>query len=327
MVKDKLYRFKNKFDYQLKEKLDQEAEKFGNDYKNLINEIKRITFAGGKRLRPALVYWGFEAVGGEGFEKVMDACFSTELFQTFALIHDDIMDKSGKRRGVITTWKKWNINKALLIGDLCFSLADEYFPVNRERRYWNLLKKETCLGQYLDNQDFVGFSQKQVKKILDYKTARYTIARPLQIGAFCKTKDKGELKVLFDYGQKMGIAFQIRDDLLGVFGDKTKTGKPIGDDISEGKKTLLTVRLFAKKRIIKKTELKKFKKLFGSNKKLSKRENEFIINLYKKYNINKEVSEEMKKEAERAKRIIMDSDLEKKENLMQIADFIVRRES
>lgn len=326
MIKNKLLKFKNKFDALLKQKLQKEKENFGSEYQELVEEVARITFAGGKRLRPALVYWGYEAVGGKGFNEVVDACISSELFHTFALVHDDIMDKSRKRRGVTTTWKKMGVNAAILLGDLALCLADECFPQNVERKYWDLLKKETAFGQYLDIKKLKKLDEKAVKRILDYKTARYTVARPLQIGAFFKTKEQDKLQTLFDYGQKLGISFQIRDDLLGVFGDSSKIGKPIGDDISEGKKTLLTTELFAKKNSLGEREFEKFKKLFGSSKKLSKKENSFIINLIKRYNIDEKVIMEMQKVAKKAKKIVVESNLEKKETLIQLADFIVKRE-
>ncbi len=326
MLKKEILKFKNQFDPLLKKKLKKEESLFFKEYSLLIREIERVTFSGGKRIRPLLVCWGYQAVGGGNFADVVDACFSIELFHTFALIHDDIMDKSEKRRGKITTWKKIGVDKAILTGDLCLSLADEYFPQKANKKYFNLLKKETCLGQYLDIQNNKEFSEKQVRKILDFKTAKYTIVRPLQIGASFKTQDDKIMKLFLKYGKRMGTAFQIKDDLLGVFGEDNKTGKPVGEDISEGKKTLLIAKLKKIGKSMKKKEKEKFSNLFNCKKRLNKSEQKFIINLFKKYNIDKEVIAEMQKEAEQARKIINNSDIKEKEKLLQMTQYLINRE-
>lgn len=224
-----------------------------------IAALERLVLAGGKRLRPAFCHWGYVAAGGDPADpRVVDAGAAFELLQGFALIHDDVMDGSATRRGNpavhrqfigrhederwVAEARRFGEGAAILIGDLAFVYADRILPTGSHRAtaIWHELRVELNVGQYLD---LVGtatsrFERPSARRIARYKSGKYTIERPLQVGA--ALADGGELvDELSRYGDPLGEGFQLRDDVLGVFGDETRTGKPVGDDLREGKPTLL----------------------------------------------------------------------------------------
>ena len=214
---------------------------------------------GGKRLRPAFCHWGFVGAGGRADDPaVVDAGAAFELLQAFALIHDDVMDGSPVRRGARTAhlaygdrhadaaWRgeerRFGEGVAILLGDLAHVYADRLIPRTPEvQGVWDELRTELNIGQYLD---LVGTARGEVdlvtaRRIARYKSGKYTIERPLHVGAALAGR-LGELAgPLSAYGDPLGEAFQLRDDLLGAFGDESVTGKPAGDDLREGKPTPL----------------------------------------------------------------------------------------
>ena len=237
---------------------------------------------GGKRMRPAFCYWGWRAAGGGlGADEALDdaaftAAASLELLQASALIHDDYMDGSDTRRGkpavhkrfealhVADEWEgaaaRFGAAAAILLGDITLTWCDEMFTrsgfdavrIHAARPVFDLMRSEVMAGQYLDVlAQSRGLSVATPQEILEraetvirYKSAKYTIERPLQLGAALATGDADELgpvnAALSAYGLPLGEAFQLRDDVLGVFGDPATTGKPAGDDLREGKQTVLT---------------------------------------------------------------------------------------
>jgi len=227
-----------------------------------IDLLETLVLAGGKRVRPAMAYWGFIGAGGSADD---DAIFNLgaalELLQAFALFHDDVMDGSLTRRGAPTAhvrsidahkangWggeaRRYGESVAILAGDVSLVLSDVLLhDVNAEvRSLWNDLRIEVNLGQYLD---VVGTARGDVpletaERIIECKTARYTIVRPLQMGAALTGRTDLESQ-LGRIGTPLGIAFQLRDDMLGAFGQTELTGKPVGDDLREGKPTPLLAR-------------------------------------------------------------------------------------
>ena len=188
----------------------------------------------------------------------LDAGCALEILHAFALIHDDVMDGSRTRRGAPTVWRKFvqrhrdrgwrgedrrfGEGAAVLVGDMAMVLADcTLGRVTPEARaVWDQLRCELNMGQYLD---VVGSARgsataDEARKIIEHKTARYTVVRPLQLGAALAGRaDLAE--PLARHGLPVGMAFQLRDDVLGAFGDPATTGKPVGDDLREGKPTLL----------------------------------------------------------------------------------------
>ena len=231
-------------------------------FNETIDLLSNLVLAGGKRVRPAMAYWGFVAAAGDvDSPEIANLGAGLELLQAFALFHDDVMDGSPTRRGVPTAhvaaiahhqngdWggeaRRYGEAIAILAGDVSLVLSDVLLAdVNADvRRLWNELRIEVNLGQFLD---VVGTARGDVpletaERIVEYKTARYTIVRPLQMGAALAGRNDLE-ESLGRIGTPLGVAFQLRDDLLGAFGSPEVTGKPVGDDLREGKPTPLLAR-------------------------------------------------------------------------------------
>ena len=233
---------------------------FDADLTVVFDELERMVVGGGKRLRPVFTYWGFVGAGGRPDEpRVIDAGAAFELLHAFALFHDDIMDGSVTRRGAVATheamqaehrargWsgdaRRFGDGSAILIGDLSFVYADMLLAGLGPRGWqmWNELRVELNVGQYLD---MLGSAQNERRpdkaaRICRYKSAKYTIERPLHLGALLADENTALLAAYSRYGLPLGEAFQLRDDVLGVFGDSGITGKPVGDDLREAKPTPL----------------------------------------------------------------------------------------
>jgi geranylgeranyl diphosphate synthase type I len=214
---------------------------------------------GGKRLRPAFCHWSYVGAGGTDEALVTDVGAGLELLHVFALIHDDVMDGSDIRRGQPTahrafddrhrleSWRgearRFGEGVAILIGDLAFAYADALLaPIPPSARgVWDELRIELNIGQYLD---LLGAARGDddlatTERISTYKSGKYTVERPLHLGAALAGRLDDLAEPLSRYGLPLGEAFQLRDDLLGAFGDRAATGKPVGDDLREGKSTPL----------------------------------------------------------------------------------------
>ena len=214
---------------------------------------------GGKRLRPAFCHWSYVGAGGDDLDLITDVGAALELLHVFALIHDDVMDGSDLRRGRPTahrafddrhgaqSWRgegrRFGEGVAILIGDLAFVYSDalltDVSPTSR--RVWDELRVELNIGQYLD---LLGTARGDAdlattRRISTYKSGKYTVERPLHLGAALAGRLEELEAPLTAYGLPLGEAFQLRDDLLGAFGDTEATGKPVGDDLREGKPTPL----------------------------------------------------------------------------------------
>jgi geranylgeranyl diphosphate synthase, type I len=226
---------------------------------------------GGKRLRAAFLYWGYRAGGGPDNESVIRAATAMEFFQAAALLHDDVMDDSDTRRGMPAAHRRladehaaagwagsgdrFGIAGAILGGDLCLIWSDELFAtsglspaaITRARPIFDRMRTQLMGGQFLDvlesarGWDDLGTAARvaRARTVIRYKSAKYTIEHPLLIGAAAADVSSSDRDALSAYGLDLGEAFQLRDDLLGVFGDPSQTGKPAGDDLREGKRTVL----------------------------------------------------------------------------------------
>jgi geranylgeranyl diphosphate synthase, type I len=231
-------------------------------------EIRRMVRSGGKRLRPAFCHWGFVGAGGDpADERVVRAGAAIELMHAFALFHDDVMDDSASRRGAPTThvvyggthgeadWagesRRFGEGVAILVGDLAFVLADRLLTGASPEvwQLWNELRIELNVGQFLDILGSVQGerSLEKAERIARYKSGKYTVERPLHLGALLADPVVGRalLPGLSCFGIPLGDAFQMRDDVIGAFGDSSVTGKPVGDDLREGKPTSLLARAVA----------------------------------------------------------------------------------
>lgn len=231
----------------------------------LLATLRRFVEAGGKRIRPLLCVVGWHAAGGTGARSaVLHLAASLELLHASVLIHDDIIDASATRRGVPTAHRslasqrtdrgpraalRFGSNSALLLGDLTFVWSDQLLReagLSQAERdavlpVVDATRRDVLLGQYLDllSTGTPSDDMDAALAITRYKTAHYTVERPLQAGAALAGAGGRLLSACSDFGIPLGEAFQLRDDLLGVFGDPSHTGKPVLDDLREGKHTPL----------------------------------------------------------------------------------------
>ncbi len=238
---------------------------FDEDLQAPMQQIARLVLGGGKRLRPSFCHWGFVGAGGHADDQqIVDAGAALELMHAFALFHDDVMDDAVSRRGTPTThtvfaeahaaagWagesRRFGEGVAILVGDLAFVMAD-HLLIDAPRdawMIWNELRTELNIGQLLDIVGSVRGDRRldKAERICRYKSGKYTVERPLHLGAVLAAPDRaGELlPALSAYGLPLGDAFQMRDDVMGAFGDEAVTGKPVGGDLREGKPTPLLAR-------------------------------------------------------------------------------------
>lgn len=242
----------------------------GDEVTPLVDAVGSL-LTGGKRLRAGFLYWGYRAGGGPDSEALVRLAASMEFFQAAALLHDDVMDRSDTRRGMPSAHRaiealhsergwlgdggRFGEGAAILAGDLCLTWCDEMFAtcglpheqLHRGRALFDRMRTQLMGGQFLDLLESVrGWEGLDLdarvasaRKVIRYKSAKYTIEHPLLIGALVGGVDSAAIAHLSDYGLALGEAFQLRDDLLGVFGDPEATGKPAGDDLREGKRTVL----------------------------------------------------------------------------------------
>jgi len=236
----------------------------------LVREIAGLIEAGGKRLRPAFVYWGHRATGAAHDEAIVRVAAAVELLHTFALIHDDVMDRSATRRSRPSahvsfaalhrcrsmagdgSW--FGASAAMLAGDLAHVWAEEMLAsarlgdgaALRARGIFTELREEVMAGQFLDLQLGGATTADEwiARRVALLKSARYSVTQPLLLGASAGSVPPcGRLRAALEtYGDAIGLAFQMRDDLLGLFGDPARTGKSALDDLREGKRTVLILR-------------------------------------------------------------------------------------
>lgn len=230
--------------------------------------LELAVLGGGKRLRPAFAWWGWRCAGGDPDSSPAPAAIdrlgaALELLHAFALIHDDVMDGAATRRSVPTThatfshWhaaedgrgetRRFGESVAILVGDLAHVQANLLMSdaAPATGALWHELQVELMLGQYLDvlHTATGDASDEQARRIARLKSGRYTIEQPLRLGASLPHQSPSHAaeleRHLLGYGEPLGMAFQLRDDVLGVVGDPAITGKPVGDDLREGKSTVI----------------------------------------------------------------------------------------
>lgn len=229
---------------------------------------------GGKMIRPVLLWWGFQLAAGDDHSQegraggVSEAAGSLELLHAAALIHDDVIDHSDTRRGKPALHRQFEsshserryqggsesfgVAAAIVIGDICLALSEELFeksqtvlgisPLARDLRA--TLRRDVMVGQYLDVlAEVIPLGDERIDEraweVLSFKSAKYSVEQPLLLGAALGGADENQLAEISRFGLPLGQAFQLRDDVLGIFGDPAATGKPAGDDIREGKRTVL----------------------------------------------------------------------------------------
>jgi geranylgeranyl diphosphate synthase type I len=241
------------------------------DVAPLFDELRRVVGSGGKRLRPVFCCLGHLAAGGETGDEAIRAASALELLHTFAIVHDDVMDRSPSRRGAPASWvhladehrraglvgppEVYGLAAAVLAGDMALVLADRAlleagFPEERLRpalRRYDRMRVEVVAGQFHDvlaaHRGAAG--EEEARRIAVLKSGGYTVEAPLQIGAILGGASEDLLAGLGRYGVALGEAFQLRDDILGVFGDPDVTGKDRDSDLLEGKRTVLLAKAVA----------------------------------------------------------------------------------
>ena len=254
---------------------EQSSAEFGAEAEMLFRQAQSAT-SGGKRLRARFCIAGWQAVGGSDIltdpdtHRLIGLAAALELFHAAALVHDDVIDNSATRRGQAAAhhalasahrealWAgdpdAFGISAAILLGDLLVAWSDDLFEQtltdvpgpDAVRQEYARMRSEVTIGQFLDIAEESAFRVaaehthvERALRVATLKSARYSVQRPLAIGAALAGASSTQQDALAEYGLPIGIAFQLRDDLLGVFGLASETGKPSGDDLREGKRTVL----------------------------------------------------------------------------------------
>jgi geranylgeranyl diphosphate synthase, type II len=270
-----------------------EKESFISKPASLYEPIGYIMSIGGKRLRPMLVIMAAQLYG-KPYESVIDAAIGVEVFHNFTLMHDDIMDQAPIRRGKPTVHQAWDINTAILSGDTMMVMAYDHLLHSRSANIveilhtFNQTAREVCEGQQLD-MDFekrLDVSIPEYMEMIRLKTS-VLMAAALKIGALYADAPKEDLDNLYCFGEKIGLAFQLKDDLLDVFGDESKFGKQTGNDIITNKKTYLLVRCLADADMNDRAELESWLHVHDR----PQEKIDAVTALYRRYNIPEKTNE------------------------------------
>ena len=298
------------------------------DPENLYSPIEYTMELGGKRIRPILLLISYQLFN-DNFERAFSPAKAIELFHNFTLLHDDIMDKAPLRRGKITVHKKWNNNIAILSGDVMMIHAYQLLA-QVESKYLksilNIFNKaaiEVCEGQQWD----MDFESKDDVPLIDYmqmiefKTA-VLLAASLKIGAVLADAKKKDQNHLYEFGLNMGIAFQLKDDLLDVFGTSKLFGKKIGGDILANKKTFLYLKALQISDFSTKLKLKKLYTSENENDTKVEKVKKIFVDL----NIKKHTLDLMKSYYIKAMKHLDAIDSDKKSPLIDFADKLMHRD-
>lgn len=267
-VKSELADIKRRVDIEIERYLDRairETEHHNVFMAEALRTVKTLALSGGKRLRAAFMYQGYLAGGGEDRERMIRTAVSIELIHLFLLIHDDIIDRDAKRHGVPTLHEHFREvgdqlafrrdtahfgnSMAIISGDMVGALGNQIifesgFEPDRVLKALAKLQEIvsfTVVGEAEDIMiEYRGkASETEILSMYEHKTARYTVDGPLQLGLLLAGGPESLSRALGEYAVPVGIAFQIQDDILGVFGSEERIGKPVGSDIEEGKITML----------------------------------------------------------------------------------------
>lgn len=223
--------------------------RFSGEPRGLYDPLRYMIEIGGKRVRPRLCLTTYSFFSDIFDESILSPAAALEVFHSFTLMHDDIMDRSPLRRGMPTVWKKWGEDSAILSGDVM--LIDSYQRIakaphdvlGKVMKIFSDTSASVCDGQQYDMEfeDVPEVPMHDYDKMIGLKTA-VLIACSAEMGAVIGRASESQCKALYEYGYKLGMAFQVADDYLDTFGDEKVFGKPIGGDIVNGKKSWLTVR-------------------------------------------------------------------------------------
>jgi geranylgeranyl diphosphate synthase type II len=250
---------------------------FGSQPKSLYEPIRYLMKLGGKRLRPMLVMLSY-SIYKKDAEKIVSYAAAVEAFHNFTLMHDDIMDKAPLRRGKATVHEKWNVNTAILSGDVMLVRVYDMFlslegsKLNQVLRAFNQCAAEVCEGQQWDMEfeSKIKVTEAQYIEMIRLKTA-VLLGFSLELGAILADAPKADQIALREFGVNIGIGFQLKDDLLDVYADQKKFGKQVGGDIISNKKTFLLIKALEKAKGKQQKELKEWlsAKKFNAKKKVA----------------------------------------------------------
>ncbi|MBB1644154.1 polyprenyl synthetase family protein [Sphingobacterium sp. UME9] len=229
-----------------------ETSQFPETPSNLYDPIRYILTLGGKRVRPVLTLMAAELFGMQEMDEIIPAAKAVEFFHNFSLIHDDLMDKAPLRRGKTTVHEKWDANIAILSGDGLLVKAYEeiskcnpiYLPATL--KILSKVAMEVCEGQQLD-MDYESRDSLTMPEYLEMIRLKTSVllGGALQLGAILSGADEQQQQLIYDFGENVGLAFQLQDDILDAYGDPDTFGKIVGGDIMINKKTFLLVKLMA----------------------------------------------------------------------------------
>ncbi len=309
-----------------------DGRRYPKEPSELYEPMQYMMNLGGKRLRPALLLMGCDAFGGDIFQAINPA-IAIEVFHNFTLMHDDIMDKAPLRRGKTTVHEKWNSSVGILSGDAM--LVEGYklmMQVNEKvlrpvLEIFNDTAIAVCEGQQID----MNFEQQTDVQINAYinmirlKTA-VVLGGALKIGALIAGANQQDANLIYAFGEDLGIAFQLQDDILDVYGDPEKFGKQVGGDIISNKKTYLLIKALETANEKQLQELNYWLKLtdFNAVNKVS-----VIRDLFDQMEIREKAEQEMNWYAQRAIQSLKDLPLDEiqKSQLFEFADMLLVREN
>jgi geranylgeranyl diphosphate synthase, type II len=307
-------------------------ERFGKQPESLYEPIRYLMKLGGKRLRPTLTLFSY-SLFKQDVKAIAPYAIAVEAFHNFTLMHDDIMDKAPLRRGSPTVHKKWNVNTAILSGDVMLVKVYELFSSLEGNKLKAVLKSfnqcaaEVCEGQQWDMEfeSTANVNEKEYLNMIRQKTA-VLLGFSLELGAILGDASDEDRKALREFGTNIGIGFQLKDDLLDAFADPRKFGKQVGGDIIANKKTYLLIKALEKAKGKTKTELNKWleTKKFSKSAKV-----DAVKKIYESLDIQRltdqKINHYFKKGFDSLERVSVNDDM--KERLRIYAQSLIARQS
>ena len=305
---------------------------YGDSPEELYQPIEYIMGLGGKRIRPLLTLLSYQLFADD-VESIVEQALAVELFHNFTLVHDDIMDNAPIRRGQPTVHEKWNRDIGILSGDVMLVRVYDYLAKSEKGdlreiiRHFNQAASEVCEGQQMDMnfETRMDVSEEEYIEMIRLKTA-VLLGYALELGGLLAGNKvgSGHLK---DFGTYIGIGFQLKDDLLDVFGEGDKVGKQVGGDIISKKKTFLTIRAM---HLAKGNDLKELNRLFSPETKVKPEDAvKKVTEIYEKYNIKEETEKEMNDFFDKGFKSLkmVDGSLQGKALLKGLTEQLIHRES
>ena len=303
---------------------------YPNHPASLYDPIAYIMSLGGKRIRPTMLLMSVDLFGGK-IEQGIQAALAIETFHNFTLIHDDIMDNAPLRRGKQTVHEKWGVNTAILSGDVMMVEANKHLTnvelsvLKPALDTFNTTAQGVCEGQQLD-MEFESRDNVSIEEYIEMirlKTA-VLLGGAMKLGAIVAGADQKNAQLIYDFGENLGIAFQLQDDILDVYGDPEKFGKQIAGDIISNKKTFMLLKL---QELVDQDDEKELNAQYVNTDSLEKIRK--ITRLYDQYEIRQLASNEMKKYLDKAFRAMdqISVDESHKAEIIKLANELMSREN